>query len=67
MTGPARVRRDHCFMVTHVAYDPVQCRTARDCVETIRNYVELGWKVTQVRGPKDGPFYVVFRKDGEAQ
>jgi hypothetical protein len=52
-------------MVTHVAYDAVQCRTTSECIDAIRAHIELGWRVSQIRGPKDGPFYVVFRKDGE--
>ena len=54
-------------MVTHVAYDAVQCATAVDCLHIIRAHIELGWRVSQIRGPKEGPFFVVFRKDGEAE
>ena len=64
---PARIRGDDWGMVTHVAYDAVQCRTTSECIEAIRAHVELGWRVSQIRGPKEGPFYVVFRKDGEAE
>jgi hypothetical protein len=61
------MRRDDFHMVTHVAYDAVQCRTTSECIEAIRAHIELGWRVSQIRGPKEGPFYLVFRKDAEGE
>lgn len=50
-------------MVIVVAYQELKLRSAVECVEAIREHVEQGWGVSQVRGPKGGPFLVLFRKD----
>lgn len=50
-------------MVTLVSYQEITVRSAVACVEAIRERVDLGWLVSQVRGPKEGPFTVLFRKD----
>ncbi len=52
-------------MVTHVAYEEIQVQTAAVFVEVVRQHVERGWQISQVRGPRGGPFLVVFRKDDD--
>lgn len=48
-------------MVTTVAYQEEQYPTAERCVAGIRLYVDRGWEVSQLRGPVQGPFVVLFR------
>ncbi|MGH2631811.1 MAG: hypothetical protein ACRDG3_00245 [Tepidiformaceae bacterium] len=53
-------------MVTHVAYIELHPSNAHECLETIREQLELGWQLCQVRGPRTGPFAVLFRMDDAA-
>jgi len=53
-------------MVTHIAYIELHAASADECLETIREQLELGWHLCQVRGPRSGPFAVLFRVDGDA-
>jgi hypothetical protein len=48
-------------VVTTVAYQEEQYPTAERCVAGIRRYVDRGWEVSQLRGPVQGPFVVLFR------
>ena len=66
MTRPAQRRRDAPCMVTHIAYIELHAASADECLETIREQLELGWHLCQVRGPRSGPFAVLFRVDGDA-
>lgn len=50
-------------MVTHVAYEEYRFRNSEECLAAIRRFVDLGWQISQVRGPADGPFVVLVRKD----
>ena len=52
-------------MLTKVAYDERTYPNPRRCLEAIREHIDLGWNVVQLRGPGDGPFVVLFRKDDE--
>lgn len=53
-------------MVTHVAYEEYRFRSPGECVTGIRKFVDLGWQISQIRGPSSGPFVVLFRKDEAA-
>lgn len=48
-------------MVTHIAYQEERYRTAERCVAGIREYIDRGWDVSDLSGPLQGPFIVVFR------
>ncbi|MEP7216696.1 MAG: hypothetical protein ABI782_10625 [Anaerolineaceae bacterium] len=50
-------------MVKHVSYTQANYTTPEDCVMGIREYVDLGWRVSQIRGTRHGPFAVLFRMD----
>lgn len=50
-------------MVTHVAYIQSDYRTAEDCLRGIREHVDLGWQISQIRGAQAGPFVVIFRME----
>jgi len=50
-------------MVTHVSFIEIHAGGPRECVEAIRERLELGWQLCQVRGPKSGPFALIFRMD----
>ena len=50
-------------MTRHVAYVEHHFSTAASCVRGIRELVDLGWNVVQLRGGTNGPFLVVCRKD----
>ncbi|MEP6871806.1 MAG: hypothetical protein ABI939_08155 [Anaerolineaceae bacterium] len=52
-------------MVKHVSYTQANYTTSEDCVSGIREYVDLGWRVSQIRGTRHGPFAVLFRMDGK--
>jgi len=47
----------------HVSYIELHFPHAAMCLEEIRVRLDLGWQLTQVRGPRHGPFVLVFRKD----
>ena len=64
-TRPAPARRDDNDMLTKVAYDERTYPNPVVCLGAIRERIQLGWNVVQLRGPDKGPFLVVFRKDGE--
>ncbi len=53
-------------MVTKVAYDERSYRDADECLNAIREHLEFGWNVVQLRGSGSGPFLVLFRKDDAA-
>lgn len=48
-------------MITHLTYSEEHYRTAAECVNGIRRYFERGWELSQIRGPKQGPFVALFR------
>lgn len=64
---PKRRASDARSMVTHVSYIELHTGTAVDCIEAIREQLELGWRLSQVRGPRRGPFALLFRKEEDAQ
>lgn len=49
------------LVVLRVAYQEEQYSTPERCLAGIRQYVDRGWDVSQLRGPAHGPFVVVFR------
>jgi hypothetical protein len=54
-------------MVSRVAYDLREYRRPQECVAGIREHVEHGWAVAEIRGRPAGPFVVTFRiEDREA-
>ena len=53
-------------MVTHVAYIELHAASANECLETIRERIELGWQLSQIRGPRNGPFAMIFRMNEAA-
>lgn len=54
-------------MVTHLSYTEEQYANATECIAGIRSYIERGWEVLQLRGPRRGPFLVVFRIQEDTQ
>ena len=50
-------------MVKHVSYTHATYTDSEHCVSGIREHVEQGWSVSQIRGPVHGPFAVLFRMD----
>ena len=50
-------------MYHHVAYREEHYATLGDFVRGVRMLTDLGWRISQVRGPDDGPFAVLFRID----
>ena len=63
MTNSRLAGRDAWLMVKHVSYTQATYTSAGDCVSGIREHVDLGWRVSQIRGPRSGPFAVLFRMD----
>ncbi len=61
--NPAPLRPAANLVPSHVAYLHELYPNAARCVEGIRAKVTAGWHVSQVRGPHDGPFAVVYRMD----
>ena len=49
--------------VIHVSYLHERYESAPDCIDGIRKRIQLGWQVSQIRGPRSGPFVVLFRID----
>ncbi len=62
-TRPTRRRFNYGPMVAHVAYVQEEYRTADECLRGIREHVDQGWKISQIRGPEHGPYVVIFRMD----
>ncbi|MGE0598849.1 MAG: hypothetical protein AB7J35_03375 [Dehalococcoidia bacterium] len=52
-------------MIQHVAYREEHYSTARTCLRGIRELLVLGWTLVELRGPADGPFLALWRKDDE--
>ena len=52
-------------MVTRVIYREEAYANAKQGLECIRRRVDAGWILTQVRGPANGPFIVVYRIEEE--
>lgn len=52
------------MVVMRVAYEQVFYQRAGECVRGIRQRVDHGWQITEIRGSHDGPFLVIFRIDG---
>lgn len=50
-------------MVSHVSYQEEHFTTSDRCLDAIRQHIERGWQVVQVRGPSHGPFVVMFGID----
>ena len=50
-------------MVTHLSYDEATYRDAAACLEGIRRHLDHGWSVLQLRGPRDGPYLVLFKME----
>jgi hypothetical protein len=50
-------------MVIHVAYREEHYSTMDEFVRGVRALTDMGWRISQVRGPDNGPFAVVFRMD----
>jgi hypothetical protein len=67
MIGAALGLPDNSGMVTRVAYDERSYRSADECLVAIREHLEVGWNVVQLRGSGAGPFLVLFRKDENEQ
>jgi hypothetical protein len=57
-TGWTRIRSTG---MTHVAYDERVYADSEACLKAIREHLETGWMLVQLRGPGTGPFLVVFR------
>ena len=53
-------------MVIHLSYTEESYRTAEACLAGIRSHMTHGWGVSQLRGPLQGPFFVVFRMEERA-
>ena len=47
--------------VKHVVYEQTSYRHPNDCVTGIRQHIDHGWQITEIRGSHDGPYLVVFR------
>lgn len=47
-------------MVTHLVYREEHSPDAQSCIAHIRQRLDLGWMLTQVRGPATGPFAVLY-------
>ena len=62
-TRPARLSMNTGRMVTHVAYMQEQYRTPDECLRGIREHVDHGWQISQIRGAQGGPFVVLFRME----
>ncbi|MBN9494589.1 hypothetical protein J0H33_14770 [bacterium] len=50
-------------MVSHVSHWEERFTSPETCPGAIRRYIDHGWQVSQVRGPRHGPFVVLFRMD----
>jgi len=50
-------------MQTHVAYEVEQHRDATACLAAIRQRVDDGWHIVEIRGTEAGPYVVVFGRD----
>lgn len=50
-------------MISHVSYHEIQCSDAIACMTTIREMIDLGWQISQIRGGRNGPYLLIFRKD----
>ena len=48
-------------MVTHVVYSEERYERPEQCLLGIREHVSHGWHISQIRGPRSGPFLVLFR------
>jgi hypothetical protein len=46
-----------------VSYNEVRCNDERTCIRVIRDLLDRGWQLTQIRGGSHGPYSVVVRKD----
>lgn len=52
--------------VWHVAYQEEHYLNAEACMGGIRRRLDLGWNLSQIRGPRNGPFAVIYRKEDGA-
>ncbi|MBI2764649.1 MAG: hypothetical protein HYX53_01920 [Chloroflexi bacterium] len=66
-TRPVYPRPHAESMAPAVAYDEETYDTADGCLLAIKEHVEKGWLVMQIRGPHNGPFLVAYRMDGDAR
>lgn len=64
---PTPALRDPAGMVTHVAYIELHPADAAECLDMIRERVDLGWQLCRVRGPRSGPYTVLLRMDEAAK
>jgi hypothetical protein len=62
-TRPACPGLNNALMVTHVSYIQAEYRTPEECVRGIREHVDQGWRISQIRGAEHGPYVVIFRMD----
>jgi len=51
------------MVVMRVAYEQVSYQRADECVRGIRERVDQGWQITEIRGGHGGPYLVIFRMD----
>ena len=63
MTASVRPQTNAVRMVKHVSYTQATYTDSEHCVSGIREHVEQGWSVSQIRGPVHGPFAVLLRMD----
>jgi hypothetical protein len=53
-------------VIKYVSYREEHYSSPAHCVRGIRDLVQLGWVIVEVRGPEKGPFFVLCRKDDES-
>jgi hypothetical protein len=51
------------MVVMRVAYEQVSYERPDECVRGIRERIDHGWQITEIRGSQSGPFLVIFRMD----
>ena len=49
--------------VKHVAYEQASYHRPAECIRGIRQHIDHGWQITEIRGGHEGPYLVVFRMD----
>jgi hypothetical protein len=49
--------------VIHLLYEPRQYPEVEECLSGIRDHVDRGWQVSEIRGSGKGPYFVLFRRE----